>query len=88
MIRVANNNPHMDGTAQTVTAETYGLRVGEPLPAALGPGELMRALCIRSRGRFALLKRQGEFKRFEFARPIGSKRYSGKKVAEYLQGVR
>lgn len=83
-----DNNPHMDGTTDTTQAESYGFRVGEALPNALGPGDLMRALNIRSRSQFAAFQRDGKFKRFEFARPIGSKKYSGRKVAEYLQGAK
>lgn len=78
----------MHGMSQT-DSETapYEYRVGDPLPAAMGPGELMRALNMR-RSQFHDFQRQGKFKRFEFARPIGIKRYSGKKVSTYLEGAK
>lgn len=58
-------------------------RVGDPLPAAMGPAELMHALGMNSPG-FYKWHRLGKLKRFEFKRPIGNKKYSGRLVQAYL----
>lgn len=61
--------------------------VGEPLPNAMGCGELMRALNLRP-GTFYAFQKAGKFKRFEFRRPVGrKKRYSGELVTRYLKNV-
>ncbi len=61
--------------------------VGEPLPNALGAGELMRALNLRP-ATFYAFQKAGKLKRFEFRRPVGrKKRYSGELVTRYLKNV-
>jgi hypothetical protein len=59
--------------------------VGEPLPNAMGAGELMRALNLRP-ATFYAFQKAGKLKRFEFRRPVGrKKRYSGELVTRYLK---
>lgn len=59
--------------------------VGETLPAAMGPGELRRALNLAIPTFYAYQK-AGKLKRFEFRRPVSiQKRYSGALVTRYLE---
>ncbi len=61
--------------------------VGEPLPNAMGCGELMRALNLKP-ATFYAFQKAGKLKRFEFRRPVGrKKRYSGELVTRYLKNV-
>jgi hypothetical protein len=60
-------------------------RVGDTLPAALGPRELQQALNITP-ATFYKWHRLGKFKRFEIKRAIGIKKYSGRLVQAYLDG--
>lgn len=60
-------------------------RVGDTLPKAMAPADMMRAFGI-SRTTFQLLEKRGEFAPFLLARPIGLKRYSGEKVQRFLLG--
>lgn len=59
--------------------------VGEPLPNAMGPGELRRALNL-TEPTFYAFQKAGKFKRFEFRRSVSpTKRYSGALVKRYLE---
>ena len=70
----------------TQSADRPG-HVGEPLPNALGSGELMRALNLKAPTFYAYQK-AGKFKRFEFRRPVShAKRYSGALVKQYLENA-
>ncbi len=57
--------------------------VGDPLPNALTASDLMRALNLGA-ATFFRYQKAGKFKRFEFRRAIGHKRYSGVLVQRYL----
>ena len=57
--------------------------VGDPIPNALGSGELMRVLNL-TEPTFYAYQKAGKLKRFEFRRPVGTKRYSGALVKRYL----
>lgn len=70
---------HMDQKPSPVA------RVGEPLPKAMSPADMMRAFGM-SEPTFMRLQAQGEFKPFLLARAIGRKRYSGEKVQAFLNG--
>jgi hypothetical protein len=63
------------------------VRVGEALPKAMGPVDMMRAFQI-SHATFFRLQSAGEYRPFELPRRIGvrSKRYSGEKVQVFLNG--
>jgi hypothetical protein len=60
--------------------------VGDKIPNALGPRDLMRVLGYEAQSTFYQHQHQGKFKRFELPRPIGLKRYSGRLVEQYLKG--
>ena len=63
------------------SADRY--HVGDPIPNALGSGELMRVLNL-TEPTFYIYQKAGKLKRFEFRRPVGSKKYSGALVKRYL----
>lgn len=63
------------------SADRY--HVGDPIPNALGSGELMRVLNL-TEPTFYAYRKDGKLKRFEFRRPVGTKRYSGALVKRYL----
>ena len=68
--------------ASTVTPAVRH-RVGDPLPAAMGVPELAQVFGICLQTCYNWIQ-DGKFKRFEFRRPIGSKKYSGRLVQAYL----
>lgn len=74
------SSEHLDG-ATTLTPT----KVGESLPKAMGPRDMMRAFQI-SEPTFYRLQKLGEFKPFLLPRPIAHKRYSGEKVQAFLNG--
>lgn len=65
-------------------------RVGDPLPVRMGVREMCRAfpICgrVMDRSTFHRLERQGKFRRFELQSRIGTKHWSGTRVARYLTG--
>lgn len=71
--------------AVTVETNDKVARVGDTLPKAMSPGDMMRAFGI-SRSTFQDLEKKGDFAPFLLARPIGRKRYSGEKVQRFLLG--
>jgi hypothetical protein len=66
-------------------ASISGSKVGEALPKAMGPRDMMRAFQI-SEPTFHRLQRAGDFKPFLLPRAIGTKKYSGEKVQRFLDG--
>jgi hypothetical protein len=73
----ASHQAHAEGAHAPLS------RVGDKLPNAMSPGDLMRALNLGERT-FYNLQAAGKFTRFELPRPIGRKRYSGRLVERYL----
>lgn len=69
----------------TQTAEPPPYTTHDPLPNALSPGELRRALNLKE-AIFYRLQKEGRFRRFLLPRAIGAKRYSGRLVDRYLNG--
>lgn len=69
-----------------MTSEYTGTaQVGDTLPKAMSPSDMMRAFGL-SAATFYRRQAAGEFRPFELARPIGRKRYSGEKVQTFLNG--
>jgi len=60
--------------------------INDKIPNVLAPKDLMRVLGYDVKSTFYAHAKQGKFKRFELARPIGLKRYSGRLVEQYLRG--
>lgn len=74
----------MRAETHTDTPPDKLFHVGDPLPNTMSATELMQALNLKP-WVFFKHQRAGKFKRFEFKRPIGHKRYSGRLVAAYLE---
>lgn len=75
----------MSNDTAVVTTESTAYLTSDPLPRAMSPGDLMRALNM-SQTTFYKYQREGKLKRFQLARAIGEKRYSGRLVEAYLDG--
>lgn len=60
-------------------------QVGDTLPKAMSPADMMRAFGISSTT-FYRREAKGEMTPFLLARAIGRKRYSGEKVQKFLNG--
>ncbi len=75
--------PQADPSPPARQSAVKPYHVGEPIPNALGSGELMRVLNL-TEPTFYAYQKEGKLKRFEFRRPVGTKRYSGKLVKRYL----
>lgn len=58
--------------------------VGDPIPTTLGSGDLARVLNLPE-PTFYQYQKEGKFKRFEFRRPFGAKKYSGALVKRFLE---
>lgn len=71
--------------AMTVTETVESAQVGDTLPKAMSPSDMMRAFGI-SRTTFYRREVLGEFAPFLLARAIGRKRYAGEKVQRFLNG--
>lgn len=70
----------------TVTIDTLSTaQVGDTLPKAMSPADMMRAFGISSTT-FYRREAAGEMAPFLLARSIGRKRYSGEKVQKFLNG--
>src|SRR3954470_17900575 len=69
-LQLARMDHELDTLGALHNRTASGWTIADPLPNALGHGELMKALNMRSRSQFALFQRADKFKRFEFARPI------------------
>jgi hypothetical protein len=77
---MVTSSEHSDGTASSTP-----LNVDDKLPKALSAGDMIRAFGV-SAPTFYRLQREGHFKPFLLARPIGIKKYSGEKVQAFLNG--
>lgn len=60
-------------------------QVGDTLPKAMSPSDMMRAFGLSSTT-FYRRQAKGEFTPMLLARSIGRKRYSGEKVQTFLNG--
>lgn len=81
---VSHTNTPAAETAKAEIPIDRRVHVGDPLPNTMSANELMQALNLKP-WVFFKHQRAGKFKRFEFKRPIGHKRYSGRLVAAYLE---
>jgi len=61
------------------------LRLGDPLPAALDAHDLARVFG-KSLNTIYTWKKHGMLRRFELPKPMGSKKWSGRKVQDFLDG--
>jgi hypothetical protein len=75
----------MENVNNNSAGQTAMLDPSKPLPARLGPKQMMEIFEIPE-GTFYRYQRQGKFTRFELPRAIGVKRYSGRLVEAYLSG--
>lgn len=60
-------------------------RVGDELPKVLDAHDIGKVFGVGVKAVYNWAK-AGKLRRFELAKPIGSKRWSGKKLQEYLDG--
>lgn len=79
---MVSSTEQKDGQADVAVAG-----VGDALPKAMGPKDMMRAFGI-SEPTFYRMQREGELKPFELPRRLTprGKRYSGEKVQQFLNG--
>ena len=70
---------------ETVQEIPQSAQVGDTLPKAMSPAEMMRAFGV-SPATFYRRQAAGDFAPFQLARAIGRKRYSGEKVQAFLNG--
>lgn len=73
--------------AQETTETVMTAQVGDTLPKAMTPADMMRTFGF-SRTTFYRREAKGDFAPFLLARAIGRKRYSGEKVQTFLNGRR
>lgn len=79
-------DPAVEQAPRSQDTSLQPFELGEPIPARCDVPTMRRIFGGISASQFHRLERQGKFRRFELTPQIGSKAWSGARIAKYLTG--